>query len=116
RYKPLLCKQLKVSSAIGDPNAQGQQNESLAWFLSIEVDLGGLNHLWNEEFYQVHWLWAKALQDQWKEEIELVQLEMNWTCNFFLWKAAQWGDQMQQSLVKDLPGYACYSGRQSHMY
>ncbi|KAG2065980.1 hypothetical protein BDR04DRAFT_1145124 [Suillus decipiens] len=50
------------------------------------------------------------------EEIELVQLEMNWTCNFFLWKAGQWGDQMQESLVKDLPGHACYSRRQSHMY
>ncbi|KAG2072849.1 hypothetical protein BDR04DRAFT_969307, partial [Suillus decipiens] len=64
----------------------------------------------------VHWLWAKAPWDQWKEEIELVQLEMNWTCNFFLWKAGQWGDQMQQSLVKDLLGHAGYSGRQSHMY
>ncbi|KAG2067293.1 hypothetical protein BDR04DRAFT_1028003, partial [Suillus decipiens] len=66
--------------------------------------------------YQVHWLRAKALQDQWKEEIELVQLEMNWTCNFFLWKAGQWGDWMQESLVKDLSGHACYSRRQSHMY
>ncbi|KAG2069382.1 hypothetical protein BDR04DRAFT_950789, partial [Suillus decipiens] len=65
----------------------GQRNESLAWFWSVKVDLGGLNHSWNEEF---HWLWAKALQDRWKEEIELVQLEMNWTCNFFLWKAGQW--------------------------
>ncbi|KAG2071520.1 hypothetical protein BDR04DRAFT_1117545 [Suillus decipiens] len=37
-------------------------------------------------------LWTKALQDRWKEEIDLVQLEMNWTCNFFLWKAGQWGD------------------------
>ncbi|KAG2062717.1 hypothetical protein BDR04DRAFT_1039886, partial [Suillus decipiens] len=42
KYKPLLCEQLKVSSAISNPNAQGQQNESLAWFWSIEVDLGGL--------------------------------------------------------------------------
>ncbi|KAG2076633.1 hypothetical protein BDR04DRAFT_1003119, partial [Suillus decipiens] len=49
KYKPLLCKQLKVSSAIGNPNAQGQQNESLAWFWSVEVDLGDPNHSWNEE-------------------------------------------------------------------
>jgi hypothetical protein len=41
---------------------------------------------------------------------------MEWTCNFFLWKAAKQGDRMQESLVKGLLGHACYSGRQSHMY
>ncbi|KAG2079006.1 hypothetical protein BDR04DRAFT_997556, partial [Suillus decipiens] len=49
KYKPLLREQLKVSSAIGDPNARGQRNESLAWFWSVKVDLGGPNHSWNEE-------------------------------------------------------------------
>ncbi|KAG2138239.1 hypothetical protein BD769DRAFT_1663819 [Suillus cothurnatus] len=116
KYNPLLCEQLKISTAVGDPNAWGQWNEFLAWYWSVDVNLGGPNHSRNEEFYQVHWLQAKALRDRWKEEIELVQLEMEWTCNFFLWKAAKWGDQMQESLVKGLPGHACYSGRQSHMY
>ncbi|KAG1765465.1 hypothetical protein EV702DRAFT_1051002 [Suillus placidus] len=43
-----------------------------------------------------------ALQDQWKEELMLVQLEMDWACNFFLWKATQWGDRMQELLAKHL--------------
>ncbi|KAG1834324.1 hypothetical protein DFJ58DRAFT_652738 [Suillus subalutaceus] len=116
KYKPLLREQLKISTAVGDPNARGQRNESLAWFWSVEVDLGGPDHSWNEEFYRVHWLRAKALRDRWKEEMMLVQLEMDWTCNFFLWKATQWGDRMRESLVKHLPGHACYSGRQSQMY
>jgi hypothetical protein len=46
----------------------------------------------------------------------LVKLEMDWMSNFFLWKATQWGDRMQESLEKRLLGHACYSGRQSHMY
>ncbi|KAG1834003.1 hypothetical protein DFJ58DRAFT_918032 [Suillus subalutaceus] len=116
KYKPLLREQLKISTAVGDPNARGQRNESLAWFWSVEVDLGGPDHSWNEEFYRVHWLRAKALRDRWKEEMMLVQLEMDWTCNFFLWKATQWGDRMRESLVKHLPGHACYLGRQSQMY
>ncbi|KAG1723661.1 uncharacterized protein EDB91DRAFT_1063313 [Suillus paluster] len=116
KYKPLLWEQLKISAAISDPNAQGQRNKSLTWFWSVKVDLGGPDHSWNEEFYQVHWLRAKALRDRWKEEMMLVQLEMDWTCNFFLWKATQWGDRMCKSLVKNLPGHACYSGRQSQMY
>ncbi|KAG1801938.1 uncharacterized protein BJ212DRAFT_1253291, partial [Suillus subaureus] len=66
--------------------------------------------------YQVHWLWAKALWDQWKEEMTLVQLEMDWTCNFFLWKATQWGNRMWESLVKHFLGHSCYLGRQSQMY
>ncbi|KAG1738322.1 uncharacterized protein EDB91DRAFT_1054610, partial [Suillus paluster] len=116
KYKPLLQEQHKVSMAIGDPNARGQRNESLTWFWSIEVDLGGPDHSWNEEFYQVHWLRAKAPWDRWKEELILVELEMDWMCNFFLWKSPQWGDQMRESLVKRLPGHACYSRRQSQMY
>ncbi|KAG1734432.1 uncharacterized protein EDB91DRAFT_1056926 [Suillus paluster] len=49
KYKPLLQEQLKISMAISDPNARGQRNESLAWFWSIKVDLGGPDYLWNEE-------------------------------------------------------------------
>jgi hypothetical protein len=49
KYKPLLQEQLKVSTAVSDPNARSQRNESLAWFWSIEVDLGGPDHSWNEE-------------------------------------------------------------------
>ncbi|KAG2359939.1 hypothetical protein BDR07DRAFT_1237761, partial [Suillus spraguei] len=49
KYTPLLREQLKISTAIGDPNARGQQNESLAWFWSVEVDMEGPENLWNEE-------------------------------------------------------------------
>ncbi|KAG1898408.1 uncharacterized protein F5891DRAFT_1190786 [Suillus fuscotomentosus] len=116
KYKPLLREQLKISTAVGDPNARGQRNESLAWFWSVEVDLGGPDQSWNEEFYRVHWLRAKALWDRWREEMLLVKLEMDWTCKFFLWKTTQWGEHMQESLEKQLPGHGCYAGRQSQMY
>ncbi|KAG1837242.1 hypothetical protein C8R48DRAFT_580563, partial [Suillus tomentosus] len=116
KYKPLLREQLKISTAVGDPNARGQRNESLAWFWSVEVDLGGPDQSWNEEFYRVHWLRAKALRDRWREEMLLVKLEMDWTCKFFLWKTTIWGEHMQESLEKRLPGHGCYAGRQSHMY
>ncbi|KAG2158038.1 uncharacterized protein EDB93DRAFT_1077591 [Suillus bovinus] len=93
------------------------------WFWSIEVDMHGPDQSWNEEcefpnaqHIRLHWLRAKALRDRWKEELMLVQFEMDWTCNFFLWKATQWGDRMQESFTKRLPGHACYSGRQSRMY
>ncbi|KAG1870330.1 hypothetical protein F4604DRAFT_1926656 [Suillus subluteus] len=98
------------------PMPEVRETSPLAWFWSVEVDLGGPDQSWNEEFYRVHWLRAKALQDRWKEEMTLVQLEMDWTCNYFSWRATQWGDRMRESLEKRLPGHACYSGRQSQMY
>ncbi|KAG1784677.1 uncharacterized protein HD556DRAFT_1314890 [Suillus plorans] len=49
KYKHLLRDQLKISTAVRDPNARGQRNKSLAWFWSVEVELGGPNQLWNEE-------------------------------------------------------------------
>ncbi|KAG1800537.1 hypothetical protein EV424DRAFT_1332098 [Suillus variegatus] len=119
KYKPLLREQLKISTAVGDPNARGQRNESLAWFWSVEVDLGGPDQSWNEEcefLLAFHWLRAKALRDRWREEMLLVKLEMDWTCKFFLWKTTQWGEHMQESLEKRLPGHGCYAGRQSQMY
>ncbi|KAG1740134.1 uncharacterized protein EDB91DRAFT_1248459 [Suillus paluster] len=73
----------RSSTAVGDPNARGQRNESLAWFWSLDIDLSGPSESWNDKFYRVHWLWAKALRDRWIEELTVVELEMDWTCNFF---------------------------------
>ncbi|KAG1748881.1 uncharacterized protein EDB91DRAFT_1079015 [Suillus paluster] len=108
--------QLKISTAVGDLNARGQRNGSLAWFWSLDIDLSGLSESWNDEFYRVHWLQAKALRDQWIEELTVVELEMDWTCNFFLCKAAQWDAHMRESSDSRLRGHACYAARQSRMY
>ncbi|KAG1725682.1 uncharacterized protein EDB91DRAFT_1086999 [Suillus paluster] len=67
---------------------------------------GGLDHSWNEEFYQVHWLRAKALQDRWKEELILVELEMDWTCNFFLLKSNAMG-RLDEGIIGETPSGSC---------
>ncbi|KAG1792281.1 uncharacterized protein HD556DRAFT_1309358 [Suillus plorans] len=90
RYCPLVKEHLKVSTAIADPNARGQRNNTLAWFWSMDVEGDSRNSDWLNEFYRVHWLRAKALKDQWEEEHLLVQHEMNWTCDFFMHKAEEW--------------------------
>ncbi|KAG1871356.1 hypothetical protein DFJ58DRAFT_713869 [Suillus subalutaceus] len=81
---------LKVSTAVADPNARGQRNNQLAWFWSMDVEGDSDSSDWLNEFYRVHWLRTKALRDRWVEELLLVQHEMNWTCDFFLHKAEQW--------------------------
>ncbi|KAG1729903.1 hypothetical protein EDB19DRAFT_1832215 [Suillus lakei] len=47
-------------------NVMGNEDINKKMMFSLPntfVDLGGPDHLWNEEFYQVHWLQAKALWD-----------------------------------------------------
>ncbi|KAG1850241.1 hypothetical protein DFJ58DRAFT_914749 [Suillus subalutaceus] len=108
---PSAIQMPKVSKT--SPSLGSGQSKST---LGVPITRGMRNLTESSEVYRVHWLRAKALRDRWKEEMMLVQLEMDWTCNFFLWKATQWGDRMRESLVKHLPGHACYSGRQSQMY
>ncbi|KAG1722601.1 uncharacterized protein EDB91DRAFT_1255997 [Suillus paluster] len=87
KYEPLLHEQLKVSTAIADPNARGQRNKSLTWFWSVEFNSNG------PEVLSVHWLRAKALRDRWAEEFTVIEHEMDWTCTFFLHKSWTWVDQ-----------------------
>ncbi|KAF8260226.1 hypothetical protein EI94DRAFT_1611689, partial [Lactarius quietus] len=59
-YKVLRHQDLCVNTSILVPHIRGQQNKSLAWFWTMDVrrdmDVGE----WMEDFYQVHWLRAKA--------------------------------------------------------
>ena len=49
RYRPLLKEHLKVSTAIADPNARGQRNNTLAWFWSMDVVGDSQNSDWLNE-------------------------------------------------------------------
>ena len=49
RYRPLLKEHLKVSTAVADPNARGQRNNTLAWFWSMDVEGDSRNSDWLNE-------------------------------------------------------------------
>src|SRR6267154_1214912 len=49
KYEPLLREHLKVTTAVADPNARGQRNESLAWFWSVDFDSTGPDGDWMNE-------------------------------------------------------------------
>lgn len=134
KYQPLLREHLKVTTAIADPNARGQRNDSLAWFWSVDVDEMSSKDDWMLEcrrflsmegsgywlsqtaVYRVHWLRAKALRDRWAEEMSLVRNEMDWTCNFFEHKSKEWEDREKSCDLDGRGGHKCYASRQSDMY
>ncbi|KAG1888829.1 hypothetical protein F4604DRAFT_1915889 [Suillus subluteus] len=116
RYRPLVKEDLKVSTAVTNPNARGQRNNILAWFWSMDVDGDSNGSDWLNEFYRVHWLRAKALRDRWEEELLLVQHEMSWTCNFFLHKAEGWIRLGRIGKDAENMGHIAYAAWQCKMY
>ncbi|KIK73266.1 hypothetical protein PAXRUDRAFT_64550, partial [Paxillus rubicundulus Ve08.2h10] len=83
RYQVLEKEHLKVNMAVLDPNAQGHQDSTLAWFWTMDVQRDAEVNDWMSEFYRGHWLRAKALKDTWEVEVELLRAEGKWTINFF---------------------------------
>lgn len=47
------------------------------------------------------WLHAKAHLTWWSEAYRLVQLEMNWTVNWFAWQTSQWEKRIESSNMED---------------
>lgn len=45
--------------------------------------------------YRVSWLRAKARFCRWSEEWRVVEYEMQWTVNWFHWKANQWRQRLR---------------------
>ncbi|KAG1840341.1 hypothetical protein F4604DRAFT_1690823 [Suillus subluteus] len=50
RYQQLLKEHLKVSTAVADPNSQGQRNNMLAWFWSMDVQGDSNSSDWLNEY------------------------------------------------------------------
>ncbi|KAG2099270.1 uncharacterized protein F5147DRAFT_582692, partial [Suillus discolor] len=101
---------------VADPNARGQRNATLPWFWSLDVQGDSVSSDWMNEFYRVHWLRTKALCDRWAEELILVEHEMGWTLEFFLFKASTWLTRLTSNSEAQTEGHKCYAIRQAHMY
>ncbi|KIN94167.1 hypothetical protein M404DRAFT_35316 [Pisolithus tinctorius Marx 270] len=83
RYQQLQTTDLTITTAIINQNAHAHRASNLPWFWSIDVPTDMESITWMSEFYQTHWLRAKAVQDHWSEEEELLTAKFQWTINFF---------------------------------
>ena len=67
--------------------------------------------------YRVSWLRAKARFSRWSEELRLVELEMQWTVNWFRRKEQQWGNRLINLADEERPpGLDCYSHKQMALW
>ncbi|KAG1841465.1 hypothetical protein C8R48DRAFT_751179 [Suillus tomentosus] len=116
KYRQLDKKDLKTSAAVADPNSWGQRNSTLPWFWSFEVQADSTSSDWMTEC-KVHWLRTKSLRDRWAEELLLVEHEMRWTIDFFIFKSRAWLARAEADAGnRDQDGHKCYAVRQAQVY
>ncbi|KAI6101880.1 hypothetical protein F5141DRAFT_1065834 [Pisolithus sp. B1] len=48
-------------------------------------------------FYQIHWLWAKAVWDRWAEEKELLTSKFQWVIGFFRFQMDEWRKKWEEN-------------------
>ncbi|KAG2048900.1 hypothetical protein BDR06DRAFT_894613, partial [Suillus hirtellus] len=116
KYQELLNSHLKATLAVTDLNARGQRDSMLPWFWLLDVQGDSTSNDWLSEFYQVHWLCSKALQDHWAEEFVLLAHKMHWTINFFTHKANIWLGRVMRNENLRRFGLRCYALRQAQIY
>ncbi|KAI6148756.1 hypothetical protein BKA82DRAFT_3978415, partial [Pisolithus tinctorius] len=113
RYQQLETSDLTVSTAAITQNAHAHRVSHLPWFWSVDVPMDMKSITWMLEFYRTHWLRAKAVQDRWSEEEQLLTAEFQWTINYFNYRAVQWHTCRSEC---DALGTSCYAARQIAVY
>ncbi|KAI6032725.1 hypothetical protein F5J12DRAFT_779172 [Pisolithus orientalis] len=76
QYKELNDSDLTISMAVSDPNARGHRDNTLPWIWTMDVPRDMATNDWMSEFYRVNWLQMRALQDRWKEEVQLLKCKI----------------------------------------
>jgi hypothetical protein len=66
--------------------------------------------------YRVNWLRAKARRDRWREELEIVGHEMEWTALWFEHQMKEWQQRLDESVKENKSGHIAYAEKQVAMW
>ncbi|KAH9942082.1 hypothetical protein B0H21DRAFT_824229 [Amylocystis lapponica] len=106
-YKVLRQEDLKVSTAVADPNMRGQRATTMAWFWTMDIRGDAEGQAWMEEFYRINWIKAKSRYDRVREEHDLLKHEILWTNIFFVHQSEAWINRMR---------HRAFAGKQADMF
>ncbi|KAI6026681.1 hypothetical protein BKA83DRAFT_4124303 [Pisolithus microcarpus] len=116
RYQELEKSHLSATAAAFTQGAHEHRSSQLPWFWTIDIPKDTNSKSWLSEFYRIHWLRAKAAQDRWEEEEELVTSEFQWVTNYFQYRARRWNETYMDNKSAGNHGAACYAARQKAVY
>ncbi|KAI5994949.1 hypothetical protein EDC04DRAFT_2586050 [Pisolithus marmoratus] len=108
-YQELHKSQLSTSMAAFTQGAHDHHGSQLPWFWTLTIPKDTDSHSWLTEFYHIHWLHAKAAQDRWKEEEELLTSKFQWVVNYFKYRAKMWEEIYTDNKLVGNHGAACYA-------
>ncbi|KAH8073397.1 hypothetical protein BXZ70DRAFT_902893 [Cristinia sonorae] len=109
KYRELTREDLKANTAVWDPNAPGQRNESLTWIW--KVNHGSIDDSdWLTELFRVNFLRARARAARASEECTLLQHEMDWTKCYLENEVEIWRSRVSKD--SSSPGRNAYAMRQ----
>ncbi|KAI6034786.1 hypothetical protein EDC04DRAFT_2571570 [Pisolithus marmoratus] len=120
-YQELHKSKLSISMATFTQGAHNHHSSQLPWFWTIDIPKDTNSKSWLTEcmcsfFYCIHWLHAKAAQDCWAEEEELLTCEFQWVVNYFQYRAKIWNKIYMDNKSAGNLGAACYVARQQAVY
>ncbi|KAF8808471.1 hypothetical protein BYT27DRAFT_7096828 [Phlegmacium glaucopus] len=111
-YRELTSFDLKVTSAISNPNIAGSSRTQLSWIWTTHQGVEPTdNHLTECEFP----VFSMAQLHRWKEEVILTQNEMHWATNYFTLRHSQW-TTWQSSHPELTDGHQAYAEHQKAMW
>ncbi|KAJ3543837.1 hypothetical protein NMY22_g2997 [Coprinellus aureogranulatus] len=88
QFLPIEKKDLEPIPYISEPNARGSSKVHTAWFWRSRR--GDAVDSYTDDADRVTWLRDKARRDRWREEVEILRSEMDWSINYFRTKARHW--------------------------
>ncbi|EGN96029.1 hypothetical protein SERLA73DRAFT_37825, partial [Serpula lacrymans var. lacrymans S7.3] len=116
KYQELKPDHFKTSTQLVNPNATRLCNTAFPWFLSMDLKGDTSQQTCMSEFYQIHWLRAKAMYNRWIEEDILVCLKMKRTVQYFQHQAKCWKGFRDANRIEAKPGHVAYAERQIRMW
>ncbi|KAG2022504.1 hypothetical protein CC2G_000246 [Coprinopsis cinerea AmutBmut pab1-1] len=113
KYQPIRPADIRVSTAIADPNARGQSSSQLSWIWGIPSDNPSDRTLYLDELYRVNWMRTRERYLREEEEYQFLLRETAWVPRFFDSKALEW-EQRGENVSE--PGHIAYACRQADLW
>ncbi|KAF9226056.1 hypothetical protein BS17DRAFT_765141 [Gyrodon lividus] len=88
KYQVLKPEHLESRTIEINPSMRGTHGKNLPWFWRLNVNMKEDN--WMSELLRVKFHCARANLTQCKEEVELLETEIQWSANFFQYHADKW--------------------------
>ncbi|EAU81166.2 hypothetical protein CC1G_10453 [Coprinopsis cinerea okayama7 len=113
KYRPIRPADLKISTAIADPNARGQSSTHLSWIWGVPSTNPADRTVYLDELYRVNWMRTREKYLRQEEEFQFLLREAGWVPRFFDFKAKVW-DGLRTQVSGS--GHLAYASRQAQLW